>query len=106
MSVEDVLSYGVRRRYHSGKSKQLTSSAKILHEVGKTYADAAALYSKCFEAGAQEEKEDYAVLQSSSPAERKVLWIRAALVEGKLQSILDEIMKSPRYSFVPRECGC
>lgn len=105
VSVEEVLSYGVRRRYRSNKSKQLTSSAKILHEMGRTYPDAAALYSKCFVTAAVE-KEDYAILQSSSPAERKVLWIRAALVEGKLQGILDEIRKNPRHYYTDHSVLC
>ena len=90
----------MRQRYQSSKSKQLTSSVKILHELGKTHPDAAAIHYKCFEAelkGAHEEREDYATLQTSSPAERKVLWIRVALVEGKLKSIVDELMRNPRY---------
>lgn len=46
VSVEDILCYGVKRRYAS--SKQLSSSAKILSDLGKTFPVAAATYEKCY----------------------------------------------------------
>ena len=101
-----MLSYGVRRRYHSSKSKQLPSSAKILHDLGKIVPEAASVYEKCFPTARSSASEgnspgklitdEYAVLQTSSPAERKVLWIRVALIEGKLLKIIEGLMQDPR----------
>lgn len=46
VSVEEILSYGVRKRY--SPSKQLSSSAKILADIGKTFPVAAATFDKCY----------------------------------------------------------
>lgn len=96
VSVEDVLSHGVKRRYHASKSKPVTSSVKILHDVGKTYPDAASVYAKCF-VHSSDEQDDYTVMQTNSPAERRILWIRVAMIDGKLPKIVGEILKRRRY---------
>ena len=46
VSVEEVLSYGVRKRYAT--SKQLSSSAKILADLGRRFPVAAATFDKCY----------------------------------------------------------
>lgn len=97
MSVEDILSHGVKKRYRASKSKPVTSSGKILHDVGKAYPDAASVYAKCFNGAAAADRDDYATMQTSSQAERKVLWIRVALIEGKLRGIIGEVVKNRRY---------
>ena len=95
VSVENILSYGVKKKYQANKSKVITPSGKVLQEVGKTLPDAADIYDKCFvETSAG--KEEYMLVHGLSPAERKMGWIRAALVEGKLQAIVQSIMKSPK----------
>lgn len=97
VSVEDILSYGVKRRYSTGKVKQVTPSGRVLQELGKTYPEAAELYSKCY-GEIVGNREDYVLASSSSPraADKKVIWIRAALVEGKLQGVVEQLMKNPR----------
>jgi hypothetical protein len=57
--------------------------------------DAAAIYEKCF-SDKSVEREGYYYVHVISMAEKKVLWIRAALIEGKLQRIVESIMSSPR----------
>ena len=97
MSVEDILSYQVKRRYRGNKTT--TSSSRILRELGKTYPPALEVYNKCF-GDSKEGKDEYAVVQSGSPAERKVLWVRVALLEGKLADIVDSLVNKPRYIVV------
>ena len=82
----------------------MTSSGRVLQELGKSFPEAASLFNRCFEGspssgarGSSSSREDYAQLQSGSPAERKVLWIRVALVDTKLQAIVEQLMKKPRY---------
>ncbi len=70
-----------------------TPSGRILQDLGKKLPEAAALYDKCFDVNSRE-KQDYSFVHVVSPAERKVGWIRAALVEGKLQIIVGSIMKN------------
>ena len=97
MSVEDILSFEVRSKFHVSKGRGVTSSGRVLQELGKTYPEAASLFNRCFEGSSAASREDYAQLQSGSPAERKVLWIRVALVDGKLQAVIEQIMKKPRF---------
>jgi len=104
VSVEDVLSHGVKRRYHVSKSKPITSSGKILHDLGKTYPDAASIYAKCF-VDTSDGQDDYTVVQTSSPAERKILWIRVAMIDGKLTKIVGEILKRRRYRWTDNGTG-
>ena len=96
VSVEDVLSHRVKKRYHASKSKPVTPSVKILHDIGKTYPDAASVYAKCF-IHSSDEHDDYTVVQTTSPAERRILWIRVAMIDGKLPKIVGEILKRKRY---------
>ena len=102
MSVEDILSFEVRSKFHVSKARGVTSSGRVLQELGKTFPEAASLFNRCFEGspytGAGGSREDYAQLQSDSPAERKVLWIRVALVDAKLQAIVEQLIRKPRYS--------
>ena len=106
VSVEDILSYEVRSKFHVSKGRGVTSSGRVLQELGKSFPEAASLFNRCFEgspsSGAEgsssSSREDYAQLQSGSPAERKVLWIRVALVDAKLQTIVEQLMKKRRYS--------
>ena len=103
MSVEDILSFEVRSKFHVSKGRGATSSGRVLQELGKTFPEAASLFNRCFEGsslsppGAGGSRDDYAQLQSASLAERKVLWIRVALVDAKLQAIVEQLMKKPRY---------
>lgn len=102
MSVEDILSFEVRSKFHVSRGRGATSSGRVLQELGKTFPEAASLFNRCFEGsslspGARGSREDYAQLQSDSPAERKVLWIRVALVDAKLQAIIEQLIKKPRY---------
>ena len=105
VSVEDILSFEVRSKFHVSKGRGATSSGRVLQELGKTFPEAASLFNRCFEGsslsppGAGGSRDDYAQLQSASPAERKVLWIRVALVDAKLQAIVEQLMKKPRYVF-------
>lgn len=46
VSVEEILSYGVKKRY--APNKQLSSSAKILADIGRAFPVAAATYDKCY----------------------------------------------------------
>lgn len=73
----------------------MTPSGKILQDVGKVLPDAAAIYEKCFSDSSME-REDYYYVHVISMAEKKVLWIRAALIEGKLQGIVESIMNSTK----------
>lgn len=91
------MSYGVKRRYSSSKVKLVTASGRVLQELGKTYPEAAQLYSKCYEDNERTDKEDYVLVSSGSLADKKALWIRAALVEGKLQGVVEQLMKNRRY---------
>ena len=105
VSVEDILSFEVHSKFHVSKGRGVTSSGRVIQELGKTFPEAASVFNRCFEgspsatAGTGGSREDYAQLQSGSPAERKVLWIRVALVDGKLQAIVEQLMKKPRYMF-------
>lgn len=93
--MEDILSYGVKKKFQSFRSKVVTPSGRVLQDVGKVLPDAAAIYKNCFsESGA--EREDYYYVHVISMAEKKVLWIRAALIEGKLQGIVETIMNNPK----------
>ena len=95
--MEDILSCGVLKRYQSFYYRsKLTASGRVLQELGKTLPEAAAIYKKCFE-DSPKEREDYA--QAPTAAERKVVWIRAALIEGKLQVIVENFMKNPKYVY-------
>ena len=98
VSVEDILSYEVRHKFNGSRGKGITSSGRVLQELGKSFPDAASLFNRCFEGshGNGSDREDYAQLQSDSPAERKILWIRAALVDGKLQGIVEQLMEKGR----------
>ncbi len=89
------MSYGVKRKFQTNRSKVITPSGKVLQEVGRTLPDAADIFDKCFGENS-DGKSEYMLVQGLSPAERKMGWIRAALVEGKLQAIVDSIVKSPK----------
>jgi len=95
VSVENVLSYGVKKKFQSYRSKLITPSGKVLQDVGKTLPEAADIFTKCF-GESSNGKAEYMLVQGLSPAERKMGWIRAALVEGKLQAIVDSIMRTPK----------
>lgn len=94
--MEDILSYGVKKKYQSYRSRIVTPSGRILQDVGKVLPDATAIYEKCFSDSAME-REDYYYTHAISMAEKKVLWIRAALIEGKLQGIVECIMNNSKY---------
>ncbi len=97
VSVEDILSYGVKKKYQYYRSKVLTPSGRVLQDVGKVLPAAAAIYDKCFsEAASERGKEDYYLVHVVSPAEKKVLWLRAALIEGHLQAIVETILGNPK----------
>ena len=66
-----------------------------MRELGKTFPDALEVYNKCYNTQGGE-REDYTVMQSTSPVERRVLWLRVALVEGKLAAIVERILVDPR----------
>lgn len=104
MSVDDILSYEVRHKY-VGKSKAVTSSGRVLQELGKSYPEAASLFNRCFEggAGSGSDQEDYARLQSGSLTERRILWIRVALVDGKLQGVVEQLIRRSRYTTDKRD---
>ena len=85
----------MKRKYQSYRSKGVTSSGRVLQDLGKSLPEAAAIYEKCFDANSPI-KEDYTHIHSLSAAERKIVWIRAALVEGKLQAIMDKLMSNPK----------
>jgi hypothetical protein len=99
--VEDILSFEVRSKFHVSKGRGATSSGRVLQELGKTFPEAASLFNRCYEGsgspGSGGSRENYAQLQSESPAERKILWIRVALVDAKLQAIVEQLVKKPRY---------
>ncbi|CAI8058571.1 Small G protein signaling modulator 1, partial [Geodia barretti] len=93
ISVEEVLSYGVRKRYAT--SKQLSSSAKILADLGRRFPVAAATFDKCYGAKSHSSSsEDYAHLVTSSTTERRILWLRVAIIENSLVTIVNEIIKN------------
>lgn len=92
--MENILSYGVKKKYQC-RSKMVTPSGRILQDVGKVLPDAAAIYEKCFSDNSMD-REDYYYVHVISMAEKKVLWIRAALIEGKLQGIVENIMNNPK----------
>lgn len=98
VSVEDILSHEVRHKYSASRGKGLTSSARVLQELGKTFPEAASLFNRCFEDSGND-REDYVQLQSDSPAERKILWIRVALIDGKLQGVIEQLRAKARYTF-------
>ena len=102
--MEDILSFEVRHKYQTSKGKLVTSSGRVLQELGKTYPEAASLFNRCFESSSSNggDREDYVQLRSDSLAERKVLWIRVALVEGNLQGIVEQLLKKPRWDEVAK----
>ncbi len=73
----------------------VTSSGRVLQDLGKTLPEAAAIYEKCFDANSPN-KEDYTHVHTLSAAERKIVWIRAALIEGKLQDVVEKLMSNPK----------
>ena len=82
VSVEDILSYGVKRKYQSYyRSKVIPASARVLQDLGKTLPEAAAVYENCF-GESSKVKEDY--VMAVTPTEKKVVWIRVALIEGEV----------------------
>ena len=86
----------------------MTSSGKVLRDVGKTLFQAATVYAKCYGGAEVIPQDEYATIQNASPAERKVFWIRVALMEGKLKPIIEEVMKNPRQVKLPSlwSVGC
>lgn len=105
VSVEDIISYGVKRKYHSYyRSKVITSSGRLLQDLGKTLPEAASIYEKCFDES-RKEKEDYTYVHGWSTSERKVVWIRAALIEGKLRTIVDSLFNNAKYAYVIYNSG-
>ena len=95
VSVEDILSYQVKRRHRGNKT--ITPSGRILRELSKSFPIALDVYNKAF-SDSKEGKQDYSTTQTSSATERKVLWIRVALVEGSLANIVEQLVGHPRYS--------
>ena len=96
MAVEEVLSYGIRKRYHANGHKHHTSSVRVLQGLSKSFPVAYSTYQTCFGVEKKADSQpDYAQMHGDSPAEAKILWIRTALVEHTLKPIVDEILKKP-----------
>jgi hypothetical protein len=105
ISVEEVLSYGVRKRYAT--SKQLSSSAKILADLGRRFPVAAATFDKCYGAKSHSSSsEDYAHLVTSSTTERRILWLRVAIIENSLVTIVNEIIKNADKYYTEHSVIC
>jgi len=95
VSVEDILSYGVKKKYQGYRSKGVTSSGRVLQELGRSLPEAASVYQKSFD-DHYTGKEDYAQAHVVSNTDRKIMWIRVALVEGKLQAIVENLLKNSK----------
>ena len=96
--VEEILSYGTHKQYRSSSHKlHNTASAKVLQGLSKSYPVAFSIHQMCY--GGEKKSEsrpDYAkVYASSSSADKKIVWVRTALVEHTLKAIVDEILKNP-----------
>ena len=98
--VEEVLSYGTHKQYQTSSHKlHNTASAKVLQGLTKTYPVAFSIHQMCY--GGEKKSEsrpDYAKVHADSSADKKIVWVRTALVEHTLKAIVDEILKNPRYT--------
>ena len=115
VSVDNILSYGVRRRYTSTPTVRhpLTSSGRVLQELGKIFPVARSIYQMCY--GDNKSKYDHAHLKphpliltyifrvmpeyarfhSDTVSEQRILWIRTAMIEKTMKPIIDELLKRP-----------
>ena len=95
-----MLSYGTHKQYQTSSHKlHNTASAKVLQGLTKTYPVAFSIHQMCY--GGEKKSEsrpDYAKVHTDSSADKKIVWVRTALVEHTLKAIVDEILKNPRYT--------
>ena len=51
VSVDDIICYGVKRKYSTGSfsRNKPTTSTRVLQELGKRYPVAHSIYTQCFE---------------------------------------------------------
>ena len=109
MVVEEVLSYGTHKQYQTSSHKlHNTASAKVLQGLTKTYPVAFSIHQMCYggeKKSCLESRPDYAKVHADSSADKKIVWVRTALVEHTLKAIVDEILKNPRYTHTTSS-GC
>lgn len=95
--VEEILSYGAKKKYQVSRSKPLPPSGKILHDLGKRVKEAEEVFSLSFtQYGSGTGRPDYACVQGSALTERRIVWVRVAMVEGKLKTIVDAMTTNAR----------
>ncbi|KAL5477266.1 hypothetical protein EMCRGX_G024036 [Ephydatia muelleri] len=87
--VEEILSYGTKKKYQVSRSKPLPPSGKILHDLGKKVKEAEEVYGLSFAQHTNAGRPDYACMQGSAITERRIVWVRVAMVEGKLKTIVE-----------------
>jgi hypothetical protein len=105
LSVEDILSHGVRRRFISllSSHNSLTSSGRVLQELSRVFPVARSIYQMCY--GPKQKNKvtpDYARIQSNASYEKKILWIRTAIVEKTMSAIIHQLLEKPELYYTKR----
>ncbi|XP_019848772.1 PREDICTED: small G protein signaling modulator 1-like [Amphimedon queenslandica] len=100
LSVDDVLSFGVRRRYVTSSRQPLTTSGRVLQELSKVFPVARSIYQMCYLPNTGKRvKPEYAGIHGDLSSERRILWIRVSLVERTMKAIIDQLLKSPELYY-------
>ena len=94
--MEEILSYGTKKKYQVSRSKPLPPSGKILHDLGKKVKEAEEVYGLSFAQHTNAGRPDYACMQGSAITERRIVWVRVAMVEGKLKTIVEAMATNAR----------
>ncbi len=92
--MEDILSYRIKRQF---STKSPSQSLKILQDLSTSCPEAQDVYTKVSEPFDPKSEDYYVQIRTSFPVDRKILWLRVALLEGKLAAILDKLAANCRY---------
>ncbi len=92
-SVEEILSYRIKCRFITMVPSK---SLRILQELSSSCTEAQHVYTECCRPSSQS-KDDYAIVRDSFSVDKKILWIRMAILEGKLAAILEKLVTNSRY---------
>ncbi len=97
VSVEDILSYRIKCRLVRGTSTD-SRSLRILQELSTSCTEAHDVYTKVSEPFDPRSEDYYARVRLSFPVDKRILWIRIAILEGKLAAILETLAAHSRWS--------
>ncbi|XP_064404269.1 small G protein signaling modulator 1-like [Halichondria panicea] len=102
VSVEDILSYRIKCRF---ASMVPSKSLRILQELSSSCTEAQDVYTECCRPSSQIE-DDYARVRDSFSVDKKILWIRMAILEGKLAAILEKLVANSRLYYKSSSVLC